>query len=98
MDKLLVLLRGDGDDPGLVGHIKRNSDHLVEVRGAVFGNKIGSGLAYQVQQLLANGQIRQTAEERKQAFIRSIISKLLTAAIIALVAFFLALYQRMQAP
>lgn len=93
IDRILVLLRGEGDKTGLVGRIGHNTEQVTLLRKVTFGDKTASGLAYQVQQLLANGASRQTAEQERKAFMRSVISKLLTAGLIALVAFLLSLYR-----
>ena len=91
--EIVNLLRGVGDDAGLVGHVSQNTQTITTLKGVVFGDKGESGLTYQVQQLMANGRNRNTAEEERKAFWRGMISKLITAAIIALAAFLLGLYR-----
>ena len=90
---IIKLLRGDGPDPGLVGDVRSHSEYIAELRQTLYGDEPGTGMTYTVQQLARNGTSRISAEREKRTIVYGILSKLATAAIIALAAWLLSLYR-----
>lgn len=91
--QILTLLRGEGSNPGLVGDLRSLSEKTGELREVVFGSEPGTGLMHTVDKLALNGKSRKSAEKEKRTLLYGVLSKLATAAVIALAAWLLSLYR-----
>jgi hypothetical protein len=93
---MLALLRGAGNDPGLVGHVSAHAEHITEVRKTLYDK---GGMVDTVNGIAQNTEAASAARERTRALVYSIVSKLITVGILALIGLLSALwYERREPP
>jgi hypothetical protein len=90
---ILGLLRGVGDDPGIVGRVRSHADSIDDVRRTLYGPDGSDGLVDAVHELKTTGTHRAEVERERRALVYSVVGKLLTAAILALIALIFSIYK-----